>query len=65
MESQYCKVGQVTPITANRNAITLLEYQYQNFLDKAGNLEYTDSKLVDFFELKAKKIQKVLENMMK
>lgn len=65
MEKQYCKVGQVTPIAANRNAITLLEYQYQNFLDKASNLEYTDAKLVEFFEHKAQKIQKMLENMMK
>jgi len=65
MENQYCKVGSVTPITANRNVISLLEYQYQNFLEKAGNLEYTDAKLVEFFEQKAKKIQKILENMMK
>lgn len=65
MEKQYCKVGQVTPIAANRNTITLLEYQYQNFLNKASNLEYTDAKLVEFFEHKAQKIQKMLENMMK
>ncbi|WP_373518209.1 hypothetical protein [Pricia sp.] len=65
MENQYCKVGSVTPMTANRNVISLLEYQYQNFLEKAGNLEYTDAKLVEFFEQKAQKIQKILENMMK
>ena len=64
MENQYCKVGQVTPIAANRNAITLLQYQYQNFLDKA-NLEYTDAKLVEFFEQKAQKIKKIMENMVK
>jgi len=52
-------------MTANRNVISLLEYQYQNFLEKAGNLEYTDAKLVEFFEHKAQKIQKILENMMK
>ena len=65
MEKQYCKVGSVTPMTANRNVISLLEYQYQNFLEKASNLEYTDAKLVDFFEQKALKIQKILENLMK
>lgn len=65
MENQYCKVGSVTPMTANRNVISLLEYQYQNFLEKAGNLEYTDAKLVEFFEQKAQKIKKILENMMK
>ncbi|MGB6151556.1 MAG: hypothetical protein WBG48_06150 [Pricia sp.] len=65
MENQYCKVGSVTPMTANRNVISLLEYQYQNFLDKASNLEYTDAKLVEFFEQKAQKIQKILENMIR
>ena len=64
MENQYCKVGAVTPIAANRNAIHLLEYQYQNFLDKASNLEYTDAKLIEFFEQKAQKIKKMLENLM-
>lgn len=65
MENQNCRVGSVTPITANRNVISLLEYQYQNFVDKASNLEYTDAKLVEFFEHKAQKIQKMLENLMK
>jgi hypothetical protein len=65
MEKQYCKVGSVTPMAANRNVISLLEYQYQNFLDKASNMEYTDAKLVEFFEQKAEKIQRILENMMK
>ncbi|SDM96237.1 hypothetical protein [Kriegella aquimaris] len=64
MEKQYCKVGTITPIAANRNAVTMLEYQYQNFLDKASNMEYTDAKLVEFFEQKAEKIQKILENML-
>ncbi|PHQ60486.1 MAG: hypothetical protein COC08_07205 [Maribacter sp.] len=65
MEKQYCKVGSVTPIAADSNAITLLEYQYQNFLDKASNMKYTDTKLVEFFESKALKIKKVLEDLMK
>jgi len=65
MENQYCKVGSVTPIAANRNAIALLEYQYKNFLEKASSLEYTDTKLVEFFEHKAQKINRILENMMK
>ncbi|MDO6821187.1 MULTISPECIES: hypothetical protein [Zobellia] len=65
MENQYCKVGTVTPIASNRNAISLLEYQYQTFLNKASDMKYTDAKLVEFFEQKAEKIQRVLENMMK
>jgi len=63
MEKQYCKVGRVTPIAANADAITVLEYQYQNFLEKASNIKYSNTKLGDFFEQKAKKIQKALENL--
>jgi len=65
MDNQNCRVGSVTPLTAKGNIITLLEYQYQNFLDKASNMEYTDAKLVEFFEQKAHKIQRTLENLMK
>ena len=65
MENQNCKVGTVTPIASHGNVIGLLELQYQDFLDKARNMEYTDSKLVEFFELKALKIKKYLENLMK
>ncbi len=65
MNKQYCKVGSVTSIAADSSAITLLEYQYQSFLDKASNMKYTDAKLVEFFESKALKIKKTLENLMK
>ncbi len=61
MENQYCKVGAVTPLQSSRQAVHLLEYQYQNFLDKASNIN--DANLVEFFELKAAKIKKVLENL--
>ncbi|TLP80458.1 hypothetical protein [Maribacter sp. ACAM166] len=62
MEKQYCKVGSVKPIAANADIITLLEYQYQNFLDKATTMQ-TNSKLGEFFEQKAQKIKKTLENL--
>ena len=62
MENQYCKVGAATPITSNRQAIHLLEYQYQNFIEKASNIN--DAQLMEFFELKASKIKKVLEGLM-
>ena len=39
MEKQYCKVGTVTPMEANTDIISLLEYQYQMFLDKASNMQ--------------------------
>jgi len=63
MEKQYCKVGTVTPIAAKADAITMLEYQYQNFLDKASNIQYSNTKLGEFFENKARKIQKALEEL--
>ncbi|MFX0555155.1 hypothetical protein ACOCEA_00040 [Maribacter sp. CXY002] len=63
MEKQYCKVGTVTPIAAKADAITMLEYQYQNFLDKASNMQYSNTKLGEFFEQKAIKIKKSLENL--
>lgn len=61
MKNQYCKVGAVTPLTSNRQAISILEFQYQNFMFKASNIN--DAKLVEFFESKAKKVQKILENL--
>ena len=61
MENQYCKVGAVTPLTSNRQTINFLEYQYQNFMHKASNIN--DAKLVEFFESKAQKVQKILENL--
>lgn len=63
MEKQHCKVGTVTPIAAQPNAITMLEYQYQNFMDKASNIQYSNTKLGEFFELKARKIQKTIEEL--
>ncbi|WP_299531457.1 hypothetical protein [Ulvibacterium sp.] len=63
MEKQYCRVGTVTPLTPGRKAITLLEYQYQNFMNKAS-MEYADSRLSEFFEQKALKIKKTLESLM-
>ena len=63
MEKQYCKVGAITPITSGRHAVTLLEYQYQSFMDKASNAKYADVQLREFFEQKANKIKKILESL--
>ena len=63
MEKQYCKVGSSTPIVANPDALTKLEYQYQNFMEKATSMQYSDTKLVEFFEQKAQKLKKLLENL--
>lgn len=61
MNKQYCKVGTVTPMSNGRQAIHLLEYQYQNFMDRASSIN--DAKLVEYFEAKAQKIKKILENL--
>jgi len=63
MEKQYCRVGTVTPLTPGRKTIIFLEYQYQDFMEKASK-EYADSRLSEFFEHKALKIKRVLENLM-
>ena len=63
MEKQYCRVGTITPMTSGRKAIALLEYQYPNFVEKATNMEYTDTKLGEFFEQKAQKLKKILEGL--
>ncbi|WP_343485673.1 hypothetical protein [Allomuricauda sp. d1] len=63
MEKQYCKVGTVTPITSSNDAIAFLEYQYQNFLEKATDATYIGTALGEFFERKARGFKKVLENL--
>lgn len=65
MEKQYCKVGTVTPITNGAQAISMLEYSYQNFLNKASSTKSADKNLADFFESKAIKIKQTLENLVK
>lgn len=63
MENQHCKVGAITRITGEQWAIKLLEYQYQNFIEKAKDIRYANTKLGEFFEHKAQKIKKILENL--
>lgn len=63
MENQYCKVGSVTPISDNIQSISILEYQYENFMEKASHIKYSGTQLGDFFEQKALKIRKALEDL--
>lgn len=63
MENQYCKVGAVTPIANGHDAVAFLEYQYKSFMEKAANIQYADAKLREFFEQKALKVKKILENL--
>lgn len=62
MKNQHCKVGAVNALSYDSQGIDILKYQYQNFLEKASTIN--DAKLVEFFELKAQKIQKTLENLL-
>jgi hypothetical protein len=62
MENQNCRVGSVNSITHGTNAINVLEYQYQRFIEKASNMKHTNSNLAEFFEMKAAKIRKILES---
>lgn len=41
----------------------LLEYQYQNFLEKATDIKYANTRLGEFFENKARQIKKILESL--
>ncbi|MCK0146903.1 hypothetical protein MWU78_14700 [Arenibacter sp. F26102] len=63
MKNQYCKVGSITPMGNGTDEINLLEHQYQSFMDKASRIKHSDLKLAEFFELKAMKIQKIIQNL--
>ena len=64
MKNQYCKVGAVTSMTIDTNELDLLKRQYQNFMDKASNFRCSDTRLAEFFELKAMKIDEILKGKM-
>ena len=63
MENQYCRVGTVTSITSGHHAVAVLEYRYNSFLQKASELKGSDTRLLEFFENKARNIKKVLESL--
>jgi hypothetical protein len=61
MERQYCKVGSINPIGSGSQELTLLKNQLQHFNQKAMEAAQKDSRLKEFFEKKAQKIQKILQ----
>ncbi|TAI49467.1 hypothetical protein [Flagellimonas allohymeniacidonis] len=63
MNNQYCKVGTVTPITSGNQAISILEFRYRNFIEKASDATYVNTNLGEFFSRKAQGIKKILENL--
>jgi hypothetical protein len=60
MNNQHCKVGAVKALNKEEYSITALEFLYQNFIEKANNIQYANTKLGDFFESKAQKLEKLL-----
>lgn len=63
MERQYCRIGAITPITSGNEAVAILRYRYQNFIEKAADTLYMGTPLGEFFEKKAQGIRKVLEEL--
>ncbi len=63
MQNQYCRVGTVTPITSGNHAISMLEFRYKSFLEKAADASNINTNLGDFFNRKAQELKKVLESL--
>lgn len=61
MEKQYCKVGSITPIGSGSREMQLLQNQLRHFNQKALEAAQKNSGLKDFFERKAEKIQRMLQ----
>jgi hypothetical protein len=63
MEGQYCRVGSTTPITSGSHAGSRLESYYKAFISMASDTKYAGTQLGEFFEQKALKIKKTLDNL--
>jgi len=61
MEKQNCKVGSINSLGSGSQELKLLRHQLQHFNQKAMEAANKNSALKDFFELKAQKIQKMLQ----
>ncbi|MBT8204963.1 MAG: hypothetical protein KJP14_09940 [Eudoraea sp.] len=60
MKTQFCKIGATNSHTQKGNTNISMLNQYQIFLRRA--LEYRGKPLQKFFELKARKIKRILES---
>ncbi|WP_445381599.1 hypothetical protein [Robiginitalea sp. IMCC43444] len=60
MEKQHCKVGAQNPIPGGNKAIRSLQLQQQFFIRKAQEASGANRQLMDFFEAKARKIERML-----
>ncbi len=63
MEKQHCRVGTTHSLDTGVNALDLLENQLRHFNQKAAEASRTGSAMKEFFEQKARKIQKMLQDL--
>lgn len=60
MEKLHCKVGARNPLPDGNQAIRSLQLQQQFFIRKAQENSGVNHQLTDFFEGKARKIERML-----
>ena len=63
MENQYCRVGATSPVASGDKGIQWLEHQYRYFEQKAAETAQGESRLRDFFENKARQLERMLQNL--
>ncbi len=63
MNKQYCRIGSTTHITSGEQASTRMIGYYQAFLNRAADTRYAGTQLGEFFERKARALQKALEDL--
>ncbi len=63
MENQHCKVGATHALDTGVNGLDLLQNQLRHFNQKAAEASRTGSAMKEFFEQKARKIQKLLQDL--
>lgn len=63
MENQYCKVGSTKTMDSGSVGTTLLESYYKTFSTMASDTRYAGTQMGEFFENKAIKFKKSLEEL--
>lgn len=63
MENQYCKVGSTKTLNNVSEGTSLLEKYYETFSSMAADTRYTGTQMGEFFENKAVKFKKTLEEL--
>ncbi len=64
MEKQYCKVGAIHSLDTGSHGLHLLENLKSHFTRKAAEATQSGSGLQEFFERKAQKFQKSLQQFL-